>query len=91
MKVHMNIATGWKRGELIGMFEENPDTAIDPDLKLSAVKQWVINRYGGWLHANDITEFDIYETSCDHFRIDFLHDTDASEFIRQIGGTLLEE
>lgn len=91
MKVHMNIAAGYKRGELKQWFDESPDAAIDPDARIAAIRAWVGNRFCSWLDRQDIKEFDVYEVTTEYFRIDFLHDTDAQLFVSQIGGRVLEE
>jgi len=91
MKVHMVIAQGFKRGQLNKWFEESPDAAIDPVAKLAAVSQWVNDRYGKWLEDQKIRDYDVYEVTNDYFRVNFLHDTDALAFLKQIGGTVIEE
>jgi hypothetical protein len=93
MKVHMNIAAGYKRGELKQWFEESPDAAIDPVARIDAVTAWIKSRYCGWLSAQDITEseFTLSDVTTEYFRIDFVHDTDAQLFVSQIGGTVMEE
>lgn len=91
MKIHFTIAQGWKRGELKKWFEDNPDTVVDPEAKLSAVRSWVSDRFGRWFSNMKIIEYSVYDVTTEYFRVDFLHDTDAQAFLKQIGGTVIEE
>jgi hypothetical protein len=91
MKVHMNIANGYKRGELNEWFADDPNSAIDPDARIAAVTAWVHQRYGNWLSQQDITDFTLFDVTTNSFRVDFLHDTDAQLFVAQIGGRVVEE
>jgi len=91
MKVHMNIASGYKRSELNDWFFGETSTAIDPDARIAAVTAWINKRYGVWLENQKIMDFTVTDVTTDSFRIDFLHDTDALDFVTQLGGRVVEE
>lgn len=91
MKVHMNIANGYKRGEIKNLFEANPDTLTDPEARIGELTRWADTRYGNWLRTNEIADFQIYDVAEDAFRIEFTHDTDAQAFVAKVGGTLIGE
>lgn len=89
MKIQYEIAyNGHKRG-MNGSEQYAKDRpGTDP---AEAFKEWVELRFGTWIKANLSEDYIVCDINGDMFVLDFLHDTDATEFKNRIGGRVREE
>ncbi|WP_368516663.1 hypothetical protein [Rhizobium sp.] len=90
MKIHMEIPNGYQKYELTNWLKKYPD-ATDKAARNDAVKEWVQSKWGAWLARNEITDYSLYEVTPQYFRIDFTHDTDATDFATKCGAVILGE
>ncbi|NTF34262.1 hypothetical protein [Rhizobium skierniewicense] len=58
---------------------------------LDATKAFVDRKYGGWIESKmPNADFDIYEIDEDGFEVEFVDDTYAARFVREVGGRKIE-
>ncbi|MGQ8630886.1 hypothetical protein ACUTJJ_05290 [Agrobacterium sp. DKPNP3] len=58
---------------------------------LEATKAFVERKYGGWIETKiPKADFDIYEIDEDGFEVEFVDDTYAARFVREVGGRKIE-
>jgi len=92
MKVILDIAGGYRRGELNEWFNQERGHAVgDADARTAAITKWAQNRYGAWLDANGHSDYAITDVTDTSFAIDFTYEDDADNFRRNIGGRIVEE
>lgn len=88
MRVQYEIANGHKRGEngLLEYIKSNPGTQ-----KAEAIAAWVDAKFGTFIRDTISEDFTIPQTSELNFVVDFTYESDADDFIKQLGGHKLEE
>ncbi|MGE6781296.1 hypothetical protein ACQKGL_02100 [Ensifer adhaerens] len=86
MKIHMQIANGYKEGKIKQLMLDNPTWD-----RTAATSRFVSDTYGNWITQNLGTDFAIIDVTEDTFRINFTYEDDADAFQRQIGGSVVEE
>lgn len=87
MRVQYEIANGHRRGEngLLEYIKSNPGTP-----KGTAIGEWIDAKFGTYLRNTISEDFTIPTTSEFGFVVDFTYESDADDFIKQLGGHKLE-
>lgn len=94
-KIHMNIAGGYMRGEILKRIEDNPQKPV-----AEVVTEWVDDRYGTWIRANEALGSSVFvikdvvvqgegESLRGSFRLDFENPNDEDYFVRHVGGKII--
>lgn len=94
-QIHMNIAGGYMRGEILKRIEDNPQMA-----KADVVRDWIDQRYGSWIRANEVLGSSVFvikdvvvegegDTMRGSFRLDFESPNDEDYFVRHVGGKII--
>lgn len=87
MRVQYEIANGHRRGEngLLEYVKSNPGTP-----KEAAIAEWIDAKFGKFIRTSISEDFTIPTTSEFNFVVDFTYESDADDFIKQLGGHKLE-
>ncbi len=92
-QIHMNIAGGYMRGEILKRIEDNPQKAA-----VEVVTEWIDLRYGSWIRSNmPDAVFAIKnavvqgegDSMRGSFRLDFDSPNDEDYFVRHVGGKII--
>lgn len=85
MKVLVNVAQGYLRGEVQAIQNANPSIT-----KTDAIGRFANQRYGSWIKTNLSDDFNITDVRDNCFCVDFTYEDDANAFMRDVGGNALE-
>ncbi|MDR6757203.1 hypothetical protein J2Y48_002499 [Mycoplana sp. BE70] len=88
MRVQYEIANGHRRGEngLLEYLKSNPGTP-----KSEAIAAWVDAKFGTFIRTTISEDFTITSADENRFIVNFTYESDANDFIKQLGGHRLEE
>ncbi len=86
MKIHMEIANGYKNGRLAQL--EQRDGKIT---RLEATQRFIQQTYGEWIIRNLGTDFHIEDLTEQSFTVNFTYRDDAIAFQKTLGGKQMEE
>lgn len=94
-QIHMNIAGGYMRGEILKRIEDNPQKSA-----IEVVTQWIDDRYGSWIRADETLASSVFvikdvavqgegDAMRGSFRLDFESPNDEDYFVRHVGGKII--
>ncbi|SCX36024.1 hypothetical protein DSM25559_5285 [Agrobacterium rosae] len=88
MKVHMQIANGYKP-RIAKIMHDDPTIN-----QLEATTRFIVSVYGAWIDqqfAPITPEYSFEAITKFDFVVSFTHDDDAAVFLQKVGGRVLEE